>query len=83
MTFLVYPFIERLTMIICGLDPPGSRLPLHLAAITHGPTIQHIQDRVNLISAQHNLGTPSKTVSSLLMLAFEVCSDLNPSDLSS
>ncbi|OCH93654.1 hypothetical protein OBBRIDRAFT_276982 [Obba rivulosa] len=52
-------------------EPPGSRLPLHLASTTRGFTLQHIQDRINLISAQHNLGAPSKAVSSLLMLAFE------------
>ncbi|EIN06143.1 hypothetical protein PUNSTDRAFT_145474 [Punctularia strigosozonata HHB-11173 SS5] len=52
-------------------EPPGSRLPLHLAAVTRAPTLQHISDRINLICAQHNLGAPSKAVSSLLMLAFE------------
>lgn len=52
-------------------EPPGSRLPLHLASVTRGPTLQHISDRLNLICAQHNLGQPSKTVASLMMLAFE------------
>lgn len=33
--------------------------------------MQHISDRINLICAQHNLGAPSKSVSSLMMLAFE------------
>lgn len=56
----------------CMLDPPGSRLPLHLASISRAPTLQHISDRVNLISAQHNLGAPSRSVASLMMLAFEV-----------
>ena len=53
-------------------EPPGSRLPLHLASTTRAPTLQHISDRINLISAQHNLGAPSRMVSSLMMLAFEV-----------
>ncbi|KAI9464175.1 transcriptional regulator of RNA polII, SAGA, subunit-domain-containing protein [Boletus coccyginus] len=52
-------------------EPPGSRLPLHLASISRAPTLQHISDRINLISAQHNLGAPSRTVASLMMLAFE------------
>lgn len=56
----------------CVVDPPGSRLPLHLASISRAPTLQHISDRINLISAQHNLGAPSRTVASLMMLAFEV-----------
>ncbi|OJA10687.1 hypothetical protein AZE42_01061 [Rhizopogon vesiculosus] len=49
----------------------GSRLPLHLASVSRAPTLQHISDTVNLISAQHNLGAPSRAVASLLMLAFE------------
>ncbi|KAG1751663.1 transcriptional regulator of RNA polII, SAGA, subunit-domain-containing protein [Suillus occidentalis] len=52
-------------------DPPGSRLPLHLASVSRAPTLQHISDRVNLIAAQHNLGAPPRAVASLLMLAFE------------
>ncbi|KAI0923794.1 hypothetical protein AcW1_006656 [Taiwanofungus camphoratus] len=52
-------------------EPPGSRLPLHLASASRGFTFQHISDRINLISAQHHLGAPSKVVSSLMMLAFE------------
>ena len=40
--------------------------------MTHAPTIQHIADRINLICAQHNLGAPSKAVSSLMNLACEV-----------
>ncbi|KAH8104135.1 transcriptional regulator of RNA polII, SAGA, subunit-domain-containing protein [Cristinia sonorae] len=52
-------------------EPPGSRMPLHLASTTRAPTLQHISDRINLISAQHNLGAPSRAVSSLMMLAFE------------
>ncbi|KAH7890734.1 transcriptional regulator of RNA polII, SAGA, subunit-domain-containing protein [Phlebopus sp. FC_14] len=52
-------------------DPPGSRLPLHLASISRAPTLQHMSDRINLISAQHNLAAPSRAVSSLMMLAFE------------
>lgn len=54
------------------VDPPGSRLPLHLASISRAPTLQHISDRINLISAQHHLGAPSRTVASLMMVAFEV-----------
>ncbi|TCD69636.1 hypothetical protein EIP91_006861 [Steccherinum ochraceum] len=52
-------------------EPPGSRLPLHLASVARAPTLQHISDRINLISAQHNLGAPSRQVSALMMLAFE------------
>ncbi|KAI0793889.1 transcriptional regulator of RNA polII, SAGA, subunit-domain-containing protein [Fomes fomentarius] len=52
-------------------ESPGSRLPLNLASMTRAPTLQHISERINLISAQHNLGAPSKEVASLLMLAFE------------
>ncbi|KAF9221355.1 hypothetical protein BS17DRAFT_711643 [Gyrodon lividus] len=52
-------------------DPPGSRLPLHLASISRAPTLQHMSDRINLISAQHNLGAPSRAVGSLMMVAFE------------
>ncbi|KAI0821573.1 transcriptional regulator of RNA polII, SAGA, subunit-domain-containing protein [Irpex lacteus] len=52
-------------------EPPGSRLPLHLASVTRAPTLQHISDRINLISAQHNLAAPNRNVGHLLMLAFE------------
>lgn len=52
-------------------ESPGSRLPLNLASMTRAPTLQHISERINLISAQHNLGAPSKEAASLLMLAFE------------
>ncbi|KAI0704289.1 transcriptional regulator of RNA polII, SAGA, subunit-domain-containing protein [Cytidiella melzeri] len=52
-------------------EPPGSRLPLHLASVTRAPTLQHISDRINLISAQHNLAAPNRNVAQLLMLAFE------------
>ncbi|KII87194.1 hypothetical protein PLICRDRAFT_112502 [Plicaturopsis crispa FD-325 SS-3] len=52
-------------------DPPGSRLPLHLASVSRAPTLQQISERINLISAQHNLGAPPKNVASLMMLAFE------------
>lgn len=64
----------RVTDVGCP-ESAGSRLPLHLASMTRAPTLQHISDRINLISAQHNLGAPPKTVSSLMMLAFEVCLD--------
>ncbi|TFY78814.1 hypothetical protein EWM64_g5197 [Hericium alpestre] len=52
-------------------DPPGSRPALHLASSARGFTLQHISDRINLISAQHNLSAPSKNVASLLTLAIE------------
>ncbi|KAI0343245.1 hypothetical protein BDW22DRAFT_1407141 [Trametopsis cervina] len=52
-------------------EPPGSRLSLHLASVTRAPTLQHISDRINLISAQHNLTAPNRNVAQLLMLAFE------------
>ena len=63
------PCVRRLRL---ASESPGSRLPLNLASMTRAPTLQHISERINLISAQHNLGTPSKEVASLLMLAFEV-----------
>lgn len=66
------PAVFNLTRTLCIIDPPGSRLPLHLASISRAPTLQHISDRINLISAQNNLGAPSRTVASLMMLAFEV-----------
>ena len=59
-----------------SIEPAGSRLQLYLASMTRAPTLQHISDRINLISAQHNLGAPPKAVSSLMMLAFEVCLQL-------
>ncbi|KAJ7460966.1 transcriptional regulator of RNA polII, SAGA, subunit-domain-containing protein [Mycena galericulata] len=52
-------------------DPPGSRLPVHLAATAGTPTVQHIADRMNLICAQNNLGAPSRAVPSLMNLACE------------
>ena len=57
----------------CAEEPAGSRMPLHLASVTRAPTLQHIMDRMNLISAQHNLGQPHRTVASLMMYAMEVC----------
>jgi hypothetical protein len=53
-------------------DPPGSRLPLTLSTMSRSLNIQHIFDRMNLISAQWNLGTPPKNVPHLLLLALEV-----------
>jgi len=50
-------------------EPPGSRLPLHLASVTHALTLQHVVDRVNLICAQQNLSMPTRTASSLVLLA--------------
>ncbi|KAI6149792.1 transcriptional regulator of RNA polII, SAGA, subunit-domain-containing protein [Pisolithus tinctorius] len=52
-------------------DPPGSRLPLHLASVSRALSLQHISDRINLISAQHNMGAPSRAVSSLMAVAVE------------
>ncbi|KAK0432858.1 transcriptional coactivator Hfi1/Transcriptional adapter 1, partial [Armillaria borealis] len=52
-------------------EPPGSRLAVQLATITRSPNVQHIADRINLICAQNNLGSPSRSVSSLMHLACE------------
>ncbi|GJE90977.1 transcriptional regulator of RNA polII, SAGA, subunit-domain-containing protein [Phanerochaete sordida] len=52
-------------------EPAGARPPLHLASVTRAPTLQHIVERINLISAQHNLGQPPRAVASLMMYAFE------------
>ncbi|EIM86736.1 uncharacterized protein STEHIDRAFT_139515 [Stereum hirsutum FP-91666 SS1] len=52
-------------------DPAGSRPSVHLASAARGFISQHIIDRINLICAQHNLNTPTKNVSSLLIVAFE------------
>ncbi|KIM61318.1 hypothetical protein SCLCIDRAFT_122326 [Scleroderma citrinum Foug A] len=52
-------------------DPPGSRLPLHLASVSRSLAQQHIADRINLISAQNDLNAPSRAVSSLMILAVE------------
>ncbi|KAF5383845.1 hypothetical protein D9615_003650 [Tricholomella constricta] len=52
-------------------DPPGSRLPVHLFSISRAPTLNHIADRMNLISAQNNLGPPARNVPSLMNLACE------------
>ncbi|RDB20808.1 hypothetical protein Hypma_011997 [Hypsizygus marmoreus] len=54
-------------------DPPGSRLPVHLYSISRAPTLNHIADRMNLISAQNNLGPPARAVPALMNLACEVC----------
>lgn len=54
------------------LEPPGSRLPLHLASVTHALTLQHVVDRVNLICAQQNLNMPTRTASDLVLLATQV-----------
>jgi len=50
-------------------EPPGSRSPVHLASVTHALTLQHVVDRVNLICAQQNLNAPTRTASSLVLLA--------------
>ncbi|KAG5643103.1 hypothetical protein DXG03_001567 [Asterophora parasitica] len=52
-------------------EAPGSRLPVHLFSISRAPTLNHIAERMNLISAQNNLGTPARNVSSLMNLACE------------
>ncbi|KAG5718722.1 putative E3 ubiquitin-protein ligase makorin-1 [Termitomyces sp. T112] len=52
-------------------DPPGSRLPVHLFSISRAPTLAHISDRMNLISAQNNLNAPARNVPSLMNLACE------------
>lgn len=51
---------------------PGSRPAIQLASSARGFILQHITDRLNLICAQHNLGLPSKSVATLMSLAFEV-----------
>jgi len=50
---------------------PGSRPAIQLTSSTRGFTLQHITDRLNLICAQHNLGLPSRSVTSLMSLAYE------------
>ncbi|KAG6831104.1 hypothetical protein H0H92_012781 [Tricholoma furcatifolium] len=52
-------------------EPPGSRLPIHLFSISRAPTLAHISDRMNLISAQNNLNPPARNVPSLMNLACE------------
>lgn len=54
------------------IDPPGSRLSVNLHSATRAPTIQHIADRMNLICAQNNLGTPGQKVPELMNLAYQV-----------
>ncbi|KAG5639582.1 hypothetical protein H0H81_010784 [Sphagnurus paluster] len=53
-------------------DPPGSRLPVHLFSVSRAPTLTHIADRINLISAQNGLAHPPRNVSALMNLACEV-----------
>lgn len=65
-------YCQWVYLVLRGTEPPGSRLPLQLASIARGFTLQHISDRMNLVCAQHNLGAPSKVVSQLMMLGFEV-----------
>ncbi|KZV66130.1 hypothetical protein PENSPDRAFT_755922 [Peniophora sp. CONT] len=53
-------------------DPAGSRPSVQLASSARGFTLGHVTDRINLICAQHDLAQPpSRTVASLLALAFE------------
>ncbi|EJD07386.1 uncharacterized protein FOMMEDRAFT_164367 [Fomitiporia mediterranea MF3/22] len=54
-----------------GKDPPGTYSPVNLASVTRAPTLSHISERVALISAQHNLNPPTKTVASLMLTACE------------
>lgn len=58
-----------------GEDLPGTYLPVHLGSVTRASTLQHISERVALISTQNNLkNPPSKTVASLMLTACEVSS---------
>nr|GAT53708.1 predicted protein [Mycena chlorophos] len=52
-------------------EPPGSRLPVHLAANSGLPSITYMAERMNLICAQNNIGQPSRQVSSLMTSACE------------
>ncbi|KAH9945724.1 transcriptional regulator of RNA polII, SAGA, subunit-domain-containing protein [Amylocystis lapponica] len=52
-------------------EPPGSRLPLHLPSTTRTFALQHLTERLNLVSTQHDLQFPGRQVSSLLLLATE------------
>jgi hypothetical protein len=54
------------------VELPGSRPAIQLSSSTRGFTLQHMTDRLNLICAQHNLGLPSKSVATLMSLAYEV-----------
>ena len=58
--------------LIVPAELAGSRPAIQLTSSTRGFTLQHITDRLNLICAQHNLGLPSKSVASLMSLAYEV-----------
>jgi len=49
----------------------GSRPAIQLASSARGFILQHTIDRLNLICAQHNLNSPSKSVATLMSLAFE------------
>ena len=51
---------------------PGTHMPAILASVSRALTQQHISDRINLISTQHDLGTPAKSCTTLLMFACEV-----------
>ncbi|KIY70309.1 hypothetical protein CYLTODRAFT_347955 [Cylindrobasidium torrendii FP15055 ss-10] len=54
-------------------EPPGKRLGVQLASTSRSPSNQqHIADRMNLICAQNNLGSPNRLVSLLMSLAVEV-----------
>ncbi|KAF7294702.1 hypothetical protein MIND_01007400 [Mycena indigotica] len=53
-------------------DPPGSRLPVHLAATSGLPNLNYMAERMNLICAQNNIGQPSRPASLLMNSACEV-----------
>jgi hypothetical protein len=50
---------------------PGTHLPLHLAQVTRALTLQHIGERLTLISSQHGVSCQSRQVASLLHLGLE------------
>ncbi|KIY52792.1 hypothetical protein FISHEDRAFT_63719 [Fistulina hepatica ATCC 64428] len=53
-------------------DPPGSRVAVPLAAVSGAPTAKDIAERINLICAQNNLGTPAANVATLMNIACEL-----------
>ncbi|KAF7305185.1 hypothetical protein MKEN_01233700 [Mycena kentingensis (nom. inval.)] len=52
-------------------EPPGSRLPVHLASTSGLPNVNYMAERMNLICAQNNIGQPTRAASSLMNLACE------------
>lgn len=67
--YLTHHVSQRFT---CFADKPGTYLPVNLASVVRGTALNHILERVTLISAQHNLQVPSKTVAQLMTMACEV-----------